>query len=292
MSRPWNVADTGSSRHGEAEISTASATPPNRSAAGISRPLSGPTSSRPSSAVRSATARRWAPTSGSTTARCTPAGMYGSARASTVAPARTSWRGMPWREVDDARVRADPGDHAVDDADELVGEPVVGEEGDRARHRAASASSASTRPSGVCGSASRSGSAPWARSSALVAGPIETSRGPSSVRRPRVEEAHRRGGGEEQVVGRRGRGARRRRRAARRPSRRARRRRPRRRARAARRAARRGPRRRGRSARARPATSASASTSPSATARSGHDVGLDAARRAAPARCPGRSPRP
>ena len=32
-SRPWNVAETGSSRHGDAEISTASATPPNRSAA-------------------------------------------------------------------------------------------------------------------------------------------------------------------------------------------------------------------------------------------------------------------
>ena len=60
-SRPWNVADTGSSRHGECEISTASATPPKRSAAGISRPLSGPTSMRSSSAVRSATARRRAP---------------------------------------------------------------------------------------------------------------------------------------------------------------------------------------------------------------------------------------
>ena len=46
--------------------------------------------------------------------------------------------------------------------------------------QAASASSAATRPSGVCGSASRSGSAPCARSSSLVAGPIETSRGPVS----------------------------------------------------------------------------------------------------------------
>ena len=44
----------------------------------------------------------------------------------------------------------------------------------------ASASSAAIRPSGVCGSASRSGSQPSPRSSALVAGPIETSRGPSS----------------------------------------------------------------------------------------------------------------
>ena len=73
-SRPWKVAETGSSRHGEAEISTASATPPKRSAAGMSSPLSGPTSSRSSSAVRSATARREAPTPGSTTATCTPGG--------------------------------------------------------------------------------------------------------------------------------------------------------------------------------------------------------------------------
>jgi hypothetical protein len=49
------------------------------------------------------------------------------------------------RDVDDAGVGADPGDHAVHDADELVGEPVVREEGDRARHR----STASIRPSGV-----------------------------------------------------------------------------------------------------------------------------------------------
>ena len=41
-SRPWNVADTGSSRKGDREISTASATPPKRSAAGIRSPLSGP----------------------------------------------------------------------------------------------------------------------------------------------------------------------------------------------------------------------------------------------------------
>jgi SulP family sulfate permease len=74
-SRPWNVAETGSSRQLEAEMSTASTMPPKRSAAGISRPLSGPTRYRSSSAVSSATARRRAPTSGSTTARCTPAGV-------------------------------------------------------------------------------------------------------------------------------------------------------------------------------------------------------------------------
>ena len=78
MSRPWNVGETGSSRSGEPCTSNASATPPSRSQAGISRPLSGPTSSRPSSTVRTATARRprapLVPTPGSTTARMIASG--------------------------------------------------------------------------------------------------------------------------------------------------------------------------------------------------------------------------
>ena len=96
-------------------------------------------------------------------------------------------------EVDHPRVRRRRGDDAVDDADELVGQPVVGEERDRERHR--SASSASTSPSGVWGSASRCGSVPCSRSAALVAGPIEASRGPSRAPSPaasakkRTEEA-------------------------------------------------------------------------------------------------------
>ena len=48
MSRPWNVADTGGSANGERPMSTASTTPPARSAASDSSPLSGPTSNRPS----------------------------------------------------------------------------------------------------------------------------------------------------------------------------------------------------------------------------------------------------
>ena len=72
-SRPWKVADTGSSRCGERVTSTARDTPPQRSHARLSRPLSGPTSTRPSP-VRSATARRSVPTCGSTTATCTPTG--------------------------------------------------------------------------------------------------------------------------------------------------------------------------------------------------------------------------
>ena len=89
------AADIGSSPLRLEPISAASATPPKRSAASHSNPLSGPTSRRSSPAQRSATARRDEPTPGSTTARCTPAGMYASARRRTCAPARTSWRSMP-----------------------------------------------------------------------------------------------------------------------------------------------------------------------------------------------------
>ena len=72
-SRPWNVRETGCSMMSGFVIATASTTPPQASAAGISRPLSGPTKWRPSP-DRSATARRSEPTPGSTTARCTPTG--------------------------------------------------------------------------------------------------------------------------------------------------------------------------------------------------------------------------
>src|SRR5262245_11354924 len=50
--------------------------------------------------------------------------------------------------------------------------------------RATSATSAATSPSGVCGSASTSGSAPCSRSASVVAGPIEASRGPRSASLP------------------------------------------------------------------------------------------------------------
>ena len=70
---PWNVADTGSRRWGERLMSTASTTPPHDSHARLSRPLSGPTSARPSP-VRNATPRRSVPTCGSTIATWTPTG--------------------------------------------------------------------------------------------------------------------------------------------------------------------------------------------------------------------------
>ena len=135
-SRPWNVAATGSSRHGESEISTTSAMPPKRSAAGSSSPLSGPTRKRSSRAVRSATARRRAPTSGSTTARCTPGGAYGSVRASVSAPCSTLWRPIPCVRSMTSHARRGPRQHRVHDAGELVGRAVVGQERDRqhARH--------------------------------------------------------------------------------------------------------------------------------------------------------------
>ena len=135
-SRPWNVAETGSSRHGEAEISTASAIPPNRSAAGSSSPLSGPTSSRSSSAVRSATARRARADLGIDDRE------VDAARRERQRP-RERQRSLqdpvardPVGEVDHPRLGRLARDHRVHDADELVGRAVVGEERDRA-HRAA-----------------------------------------------------------------------------------------------------------------------------------------------------------
>ena len=55
---------------------------------------------------------------------------------------------------------------------------------ERAAYRASSTNSAETRPSGVCGSASRSGSSPASLKAAVVAGPIEATRGPSNATRP------------------------------------------------------------------------------------------------------------
>ncbi len=107
---------------------------------GISSPLSGPTSSCRPSAVATATAAPGcaptAPTSGSTTARWTAGGHVGDrvaqherARAHVVA-------GDLVGDVDHARARAARRDHAVTDADELVGVTVVGQEPDDRRvHR-------------------------------------------------------------------------------------------------------------------------------------------------------------
>ena len=85
-------------------------------------------------------------------------------------------------EIDDSRGWAAPGDHAMADADELVAVAVVGEEGDERAHyagplaAAASAISASSKPTMSCRVASMCGSRPCSRSVALVTGPIEAIR--------------------------------------------------------------------------------------------------------------------
>ena len=107
-----------------------------------------PASARPPPAARPPAARRRRPGRRPRGGR-RPAGTA-ARRAGSPRPARTSCRAEPVGEVDHPRLRADPGDHAVADADELVLEPVVRQErDDRNAHGpfAASATSASTSPS-------------------------------------------------------------------------------------------------------------------------------------------------
>ena len=73
MSRPWNVCETLLRQSDRFSRVCAATTPPSRSAAGTSRPLSGPTKRSPR-ATWSAIGRRSVPTPGSITARCTPTG--------------------------------------------------------------------------------------------------------------------------------------------------------------------------------------------------------------------------
>ncbi len=119
----------GASANGEAPMSTASATPPKRSRGEHQQPVVGPDEQRAPrrrSAARPPAAAE--PTPGSTTARCTPAGMYAQ-RAPQHERARAHLVARdPVRDVDDPHVRRDPRDHPVADADELVLEPVVREE--------------------------------------------------------------------------------------------------------------------------------------------------------------------
>ena len=65
--------------------------------------------------------------------------------AGSSAPERTSCRGTPCVRSSTRAAGRDPRDHAVAHADEVVGEPVVGEERDRALHRAAESSGARER---------------------------------------------------------------------------------------------------------------------------------------------------
>ena len=178
------------------------------------------------------------------------------------------------------------------DADEVVVAPVVGEQrDDHAGTRGARRRRSARRPGRRCRAARprRRPSRPCSRAVALR--DRADRHDPRARRRPRAgleQEAHGRAGGEGHVG-----------RPARAPAScgvaerlgdgvvERRRRRPRRRARAARRAARRAPRPRARRARAgpRPRRAPSASTSASATKRSGTTSGADAVRERAPRRC-------
>ena len=82
-------------------------------------------------ATSTATARRAVPTPGSTTASTTPAGTYWMQRASASEPARMSWGGISWVRSMTVDVRGEVPDDRLDDADELVGRAVVGQEADR-----------------------------------------------------------------------------------------------------------------------------------------------------------------
>ena len=172
-SRPWKVRETGCSMMSGFVIATASTTPPQASAAGISRPLSGPTKWRPSRA-----AKRDRPPLRADAG--IDDGQVHADRQVLDRPGEHA-RALPDRlrldavgDVDHARVGADQVDHAVADAGEVVRRPEVGQEGDerrvlRGRHaldssRPASALDRRDQPVDVCGSASATGSTPCSRS--------------------------------------------------------------------------------------------------------------------------------
>ena len=201
-------------------MSTASATPPRRSAASVSRPLSGPTSSRRSSTVRSATRARARGADRRVDDREVHARGQEAASASrsASAPARTSWRGIAWSRSITRACGQRRAITAVADAHELVLVPVVGQEADeRMRPRRSSpprgvGPTAARRSGRRCRGARprRAAVRPCSRSVALVTGPIETIRvvGRRAASPPAAvqEEAHGRGGGERDVVGRAGAG--------------------------------------------------------------------------------------
>ena len=127
-SRPWNVRDTACSAYSGLASSWASAIPA-RLAAGSRSPLSGPTKRRPASS-RSASGRRGPPTPGSTTARCTPTGMYAIVFARHERALQHRLSGNAVRDVDDLRFRRDRLHDSVARAHEIVLEAEVAQERD------------------------------------------------------------------------------------------------------------------------------------------------------------------
>ena len=88
-------------------------------------------------------------------------------------------------DVDDARLGRDARDHAVADPDEVVGEAVVGEERDRALHRASTRSGARERALRLPGSRSLTPcGAPYSASLSRNGGGVERLRAEHAGARP------------------------------------------------------------------------------------------------------------
>ena len=128
-SRAWNVRDTGCSITSGFVISCASTMPPQASAAGIRRPLSGPTNRRPSP-VRSAIARRPGPDAGVDDREVHADRQVRDRPGEDARAVPDRLRADAVGDVDDLRVRADAQDDAVADADEVVRGAEVGQERD------------------------------------------------------------------------------------------------------------------------------------------------------------------
>ncbi len=143
-SRPWKVADTGSRRWGEREMSTTWSTPPQRLPGQREQPVvrthQQPTvlAAQGDGAALGAHLRVHHP-------HVHSARQVGQGVAQHDRPLPHGEAPDAVGEVDDLGVGRDPADHAVADAHELVVVAVVGEEGDD--HALASSRSASTRPS-------------------------------------------------------------------------------------------------------------------------------------------------
>ena len=129
MSRPWNVAETGSRAYLRFVTSNAASMPPSFSAAGTSSPLSGPTNRRPSP-LRRAIARREAADSGIDDREVNALGKVRERVREHERALEHALRLDPVRDVDDLDLRRDPLHHSVAGADEVVLEPEVGQEGD------------------------------------------------------------------------------------------------------------------------------------------------------------------
>ena len=136
MSRPANVGPGAGSRNSSLrERRPPCRAPPRMATAGASRPLSGPTRHAVLDLDREQ--RRSVPTPGSTTASTIASvGQVLRGANERERPARTSCGGTSWVRSTMREVGDEAEHHRLAHADELVGEPVVGEKGDETRHEA------------------------------------------------------------------------------------------------------------------------------------------------------------